>query len=79
MLRLLKRKPKPAALIEPVGHESPRRDRQKNIKVSEDCSAAFAALAEAQAMSQAALFEDLVAERMESLARQGVKLEVQSR
>ena len=48
-----------------------RRNRQQNIKVGEDCSAAFAALAEAQGISKAALFEDMVAERLETLRRSG--------
>jgi hypothetical protein len=68
MLSLLKRKP--AAAIEPQSAAPPaRRNRQQNIKVSEDCSAAFAALAEAQGMSKAALFEDMVVERLEALRR----------
>jgi hypothetical protein len=74
MLSLLKRKPKLSAAIEQQAAEPARRDRQQNIKVSMDCSAAFAALAEAQGMTKAALFEDMVAERMEALVRQGVKL-----
>jgi hypothetical protein len=74
VLRLLKRKPKLPAAIEQQGPEYARRDRQQNIKVSTDCSAAFAALAEAQGMTKAALFEDMVAERLEMLQRQGVKL-----
>jgi hypothetical protein len=44
-------------------------NRQQNIKVSEDCLAAFAAPAEAQGMSKAALFEDMVAERLETRRR----------
>ena len=48
-----------------------KRTRQQNIKVSEDCSAAFAALAEAQGISKAALFEDMVAERLEALQSGG--------
>jgi hypothetical protein len=53
-----------------------RRNRQQNIKVSDDCAAAFAALAKALGLSKAALFEDLVAERLEALQRRGVKIEV---
>jgi hypothetical protein len=52
-----------------------RRNRQQNIKVSDDCAAAFAALAKAQDISKAALFEDMVVERLESLRRRGVKVE----
>jgi hypothetical protein len=57
--------------VEPV-----RRNRQQNIKVSEDCALAFAALAEAQGLSKAALFEDMVAERFEAAQRQGLSLRV---
>ncbi len=80
MLSILRRKPKTAAMIgqgadlpsvEPV-----RRNRQQNIKVSEDCALAFAALAEAQGLSKAALFEDMVAERFEAAQRQGLSLRV---
>jgi hypothetical protein len=74
MLSLLKRKPKPLARIElqPLEpQETPRRKKQQNIKVTEDTSIAFAAVAEAQGLSKAALFEDMVAERLEVLQRQG--------
>ncbi len=74
MLSILKRKPKPPAMIEPPSAEPVRRNRQQNIKVSDDCSAAFAALAQAQGISKAALFEDMVAERLESAERQGIRL-----
>jgi hypothetical protein len=75
MLSLWKRKPTP--LVE-VSRQEPdaRRNRQQNIKVSDDCAAMFAALAEAQSMSRAALFEDMVAERFETLQRRGVKVGV---
>lgn len=53
-----------------------KRNRLENIKVSDDCAAAFAAMAKALRMSKAALFEDLVAERLKSLQRRGVKIEV---
>ena len=62
MLSLLKRKPKPAALAQQRAPETLRRYRQQNIKVSDDCAAAFAALADAQGLSKSALFEDMVAE-----------------
>ena len=75
MLSLLRRKPKLPVVIEQEAAEAPvKRNRQQNIKVSEDCSAAFAALAEAQGISKAALFEDMVAERLEMAERQGVRL-----
>jgi hypothetical protein len=53
-----------------------RRMKQQNIKASDDCSALFAALAKALGMTKAELFEDMVAERYETLRRQGVELEV---
>jgi hypothetical protein len=56
--------------------EPARRTRQQNIKVSEDCSIAFAALAKAHGISKAALFEDMVAERFEAARRQGIDLKV---
>jgi hypothetical protein len=60
----------------PAPQPAAKRNRQQNIKVSDDCAAAFAAMAKALGMSKAALFEDLVAERLESLQRRGVKIEV---
>ena len=72
----LKRKPKLPVVIEPQPAEPVRRTRQQNIKVSDDCSAAFTALAEAQGISKAALFEDMVAERLDGLRQRGVKLQV---
>ncbi len=81
MLSLLKRKPKPSVVIMPPQSAEPplRRDRQQNIKVSEDCSLAFAALAEAYGLSKAALFEDMVAERFETAQRQGFALKISDR
>ncbi len=76
VLSLLKRKPKSAVMIEQGPQELVRRNRQQNIKVSEDCSLAFAALAEAHGISKAALFEDMVAERFEAARRQGVNLRI---
>jgi len=69
--------PPPAEPVEPQPTELVRRDRQQNIKVSEDCSAAFAALARAQGISRATLFEDMVAERLATAERQGVKLRIE--
>jgi hypothetical protein len=76
MLSLLKRKPKHVIKAEAESDpaEPARRSRQQNIKVSEDCSAYFAALAKAQGMSKAALFEDMVAERLDALKKRGVKI-----
>jgi hypothetical protein len=87
MLSLFKAKPKAAVQTEPGANieavdgvedapvEPVRRMKQQNIKASEDCSMAFAAIAQALGMTKAELFEDLVAERFETLRRQGVKLE----
>ena len=80
MLSLLKRLPKAEALA-PVQEAGPllemvpepaRRNRQENIKASDDCRATFAAIAKAQGMSKAALFEDMVAARLEELQRRGI-------
>ncbi len=79
MLSILRRKPKLPVIVEQGTPERVRRNRQQNIKVSEDCSAAFAALAEAQGISKAALFEDMVAERLETLRRHGVQLGISDR
>ena len=86
MLSLFKRKPKTPVEAEPVEPdqytpdqyieaepaEPVRRMKQQNIKASEDCCAIFAALAEAEDMSKAQLFEDMVAERYETLRRRGI-------
>ena len=79
MLSLLKREPKPPVLVEQQPEEPVRRNHQQNIKVSEDCSTAFAALAEAQGISKAALFEDMVAERLETAQRRGLELGLSKR
>jgi len=90
MLSLLRRKPKfeapaPVIEIEPVVEtvalaeaepEPVRRIKQQNIKASEDCCATFAAIAKAQGISKGELFEDMVAERLETLERQGVVVEI---
>ena len=44
-----------------------RRNQQKNLKASPACIAAFAHLAKLSHMSEAALFEDMVAQRWEEL------------
>ena len=76
MLSIWRRKPETAAAIEQGPPEPVQRNRQQNIKVSEDCSAAFAALARALGVSKAALFEDMVAERLAMAERQGVRLKI---
>lgn len=81
MLSFLKRKPELSMPVEtapvlPAPQPAAKRNRQENIKVSEDCAAAFAAMAKALGMSKAAMFEDLVAERLETLQRRGVRIEV---
>jgi hypothetical protein len=66
-----------AELVEPAEEPEPvRRVRQQNIKASEECCALFDALARAQGMTKADLFEDMVVERQETLLRQGIQLEV---
>ena len=87
MLSLLKRKPKPfvaeeptvrmepAVLeLEPAPSESVRRMKQQNIKATDDVCLAFEAIARALGITKADLFEDMVAERLEGLRRQGVRV-----
>jgi hypothetical protein len=68
MLSLFTRKPKAPVEAEPVAPdhdieaeaaEPVRWMKQQNIKASEDCCAAFAAIAGAEGISKAALFEDI--------------------
>jgi len=64
-------------IMPPQAAEPPvRRNKQQNIKVSEDCAVAFAGLAEAYGISKAALFEDMVAERLETAQRQGMEVKI---
>ena len=49
-----------------------KRDQQLNIKVTEDCKRVFAEIRRVQGMKAAALFEDMVAERAELLAKAGL-------
>lgn len=80
MLSLWKRKQHdPVRLEQHVAPEPVKRNRQQNIKVSEDCSIAFAALAKSRGISKAALFEDMVAERLEAAHRQGIALNIDTR
>ena len=66
-----------AECVEPAEEPEPvRRVRQQNIKASGECCALFDALARAQGMTKADLFEDMVVERQETLLRQGIQLEV---
>ena len=88
MLSLFKAKPKAAVQTEPAANieavdgveaepaEPVRRMKQQNIKASEDCSMAFAAIAKALGMTKAELFEDMVVERLEALQRQGVSVDL---
>ena len=71
-----KRKPEAPVQIEQRSMPPVRRARQQNIKVSEDCAATFTAIAETQGFSKAGLFEDMVAERLQQLERQGLKLSI---
>jgi hypothetical protein len=48
-----------------------RRNRQKNLKASPACIAAFGHIAKLTGMSEAALFEDMVAQRWDDLRRSG--------
>jgi hypothetical protein len=63
MIAFLKRK---VPVIQGAQRRKPR-NRQQNIKATDDCKAAFAALADAHGVSKAALFEDMVAERFETM------------
>ena len=66
-----------AEISEPAEEREPvRRMKQQNIKASEDCSMAFAAIAKALDMTKAELFEDMVVERLEALRRQGVSVDL---
>ncbi|MBJ7532794.1 hypothetical protein JDN40_01495 [Rhodomicrobium vannielii ATCC 17100] len=84
MLFSFRRKPEPqdmapVAVVEPAGLldvEPVKRTKQQNIKASDDCCAAFTAIAKAQGISKSALFEDMVAERLEALQRQGIRVEL---
>jgi hypothetical protein len=80
MLRLWKRRPQSVPLERtipnPPTDRNERRNKQKNLKASADCIEAFAAIAHALNLSEAALFEDLVAERLEQLTHDGLKLAI---
>ena len=66
-----------AERVEAAGQPEPvRRIKQQNIKASEECCTLFDALARAQGMTKADLFEDMVVERQETLLRQGIQVEV---
>jgi hypothetical protein len=73
--------PKTPVMTIPLQAAEPpvKRNRQQNIKVSEDCAVGFAALAEAYGLSKATLFEDMVAERLEKAQRQGLALKISDR
>jgi hypothetical protein len=58
----------PVPAVEPAAP----RDRQKNLKASAQCLAAFGAIAKAEGLSEAALFEELVAERYDALCARGI-------
>lgn len=60
-----------ASNAEPTTPET-RRNKQKNVKASPACIAAFAHLAKVSRMSEAALFEDMVAQRWEELRGAGL-------
>lgn len=89
MLSLLKRKPQPPLEEKPVDlierptfgppselpAEPALRRKQQNIKVTDDVGIAFDAIAKALGISKAALFEDMVAERLEALQCRGIRIE----
>jgi hypothetical protein len=62
----------PAPAVEPAAEPVAPRDRQKNLKASAQCLAAFGAIAKAEGLSEAALFEELVAERYDALCTRGI-------
>ena len=53
-----------------------KRSKQLNLKVTEDCLAAFEALAKALLATKADLFEDMVAARLDEAEQQGITLEL---
>ncbi len=64
--------PAPAPAVEPAAEPVAPRDKQKNLKASAQCLAAFSAIAKAEGLSEAALFEELVAERYDALCARGI-------
>jgi hypothetical protein len=74
MLTLLKRRTQDVSAHQHQGLIRTGRNRQQNIKVSKSCWEVFDAIAHAQGMTKAALFEDMVVERLEALKGQGVEL-----
>ena len=61
-----------APAVEPASEPVAPRDKQKNLKASAHCLAAFGAIAKAEGLSEAALFEELVAERYDALCARGI-------
>lgn len=68
-----------APIVVSPDDESKKRDRQKNVKATQMCLDIFSQCAKAQGVSEAALFEDLVAERQEALRKAGVRFKVAKR
>ena len=60
-----------AAPVACQAQAAPKRDKQLNLKVSAECKRVFADIQRVQALSAAALFEDMVAERAELLVKAG--------
>ena len=52
---------------------------QRNITVSDDCAAAFAAIAEARGVQQGGAVEDVMAEQLGKLEGDGEKFEIGGR
>jgi len=63
---------KAQAQAAPAAEPVAPRDKQKNLKASAQCLAAFGAIAKAEGLSEAALFEELVAERYDTLCARGI-------
>ena len=54
-----------------VPEAAPKRDKQLNVKVSEDVRAMFGQIAEARGLSAAALFEEMVSEKVALMVHEG--------
>jgi hypothetical protein len=70
----LRRKPKPPVVEGRLVMDPTKRDKQQNIKVSEDCPAAFETFAKAACPGRVTLFEDLADKRLEALLCRGREL-----
>jgi hypothetical protein len=74
MISFLRWKRKLAALpVRKQQQKNTRRNCQLNVKVTKECSALFAAMADAYGMTKADLFGAMVEERQQQLERDGLK------